>query len=184
MSNPARRPTRMTPEEYLRFEDAASERHEFVDGAVYGMAGASTKHNYIAGNLYGLLRANRRPGCQVFMSDMRLKVSAAGEDYFYPDVMVTCAETDVATHVKEMPSVVIEVASSSTAGMDRGDKRLAYQAIASLEEYLIVSQDMAEVEIFRRRADWVPVKIKTGPVVIESQKLSLDFDQIYQDVTF
>jgi Uma2 family endonuclease len=36
-----------TPEEYLAFERASEEKHEFVDGDVYNVSGASQNHNLI-----------------------------------------------------------------------------------------------------------------------------------------
>lgn len=41
-------------EEYLKFERFAQERHEFLDGSVYAMAGESRKHSTICFNLYAI----------------------------------------------------------------------------------------------------------------------------------
>ena len=37
---PTRQPYRFTVEEYLAFERASDERHEYLDGVIYAMAGA------------------------------------------------------------------------------------------------------------------------------------------------
>ena len=42
---PTRQPYRFTVEEYLAFERASDERHEYLDGVIYAMAGsASPRH--------------------------------------------------------------------------------------------------------------------------------------------
>ena len=44
-----------TVEEYLAFEREAEERHEYLDGLIYAMAGESGEHADISHNLSGLL---------------------------------------------------------------------------------------------------------------------------------
>ncbi len=76
-----------TPEEYLALERKAETKSEYVNGEIYAMAGASREHNYIAGDLFGELRTQLQGrGCALFMSDMRVCVSATGL-YTYPDVV-------------------------------------------------------------------------------------------------
>lgn len=41
--------------DYLIAELQALERHEYVNGRIYAMAGASKRHNRIAGNIYRAL---------------------------------------------------------------------------------------------------------------------------------
>jgi Uma2 family endonuclease len=48
-------PTLYTVEEYLAFERAAAERHEYLDGHTYKMAGESGEHADICANLSGFL---------------------------------------------------------------------------------------------------------------------------------
>ncbi|MBI4984629.1 MAG: Uma2 family endonuclease [Rhodocyclales bacterium] len=44
--------TRCRADEYLAFENASSEKHEYVAGEIFAMVGATRRHNAIAGNLY------------------------------------------------------------------------------------------------------------------------------------
>lgn len=44
-------PYRFTVEEYLAFERASAERHEYLDGVIYAMAGESPDHGRISMNL-------------------------------------------------------------------------------------------------------------------------------------
>ena len=39
---PTRQPYRFTVEEYLAFERASEERHEYLDGVIYAMAGSAS----------------------------------------------------------------------------------------------------------------------------------------------
>jgi Uma2 family endonuclease len=49
------------------------------------------------------------------MLDMKLHVAAA-DNFFYPDLMVTCSEADRADAlVKREPKLIVEVPSPSTA---------------------------------------------------------------------
>lgn len=65
-------------------------KHEYLDGAVFAMAGASKNHERIAGNVFAELRAflKNKP-CEPFASDIKIRV---GTKFFYPDVMVVCEE--------------------------------------------------------------------------------------------
>ena len=46
----------MASVEYLVWEAAQSERHEFVNGEVFAMSGAEDRHVTVTGNLYMALR--------------------------------------------------------------------------------------------------------------------------------
>ena len=79
---------------FLAWEAEQPEKHEYLDGEVFAMAGASETHVTLAGNLFMALRNHLRGGpCSVFISDMKLQVEAENA-FFYPDVFVTCAESD------------------------------------------------------------------------------------------
>ena len=144
----------LTPEEYLARERKALTKSEYRNGQIYAMPGASRKHNlitvHILGELYVQLRAR---ACEVYPSDMRVKVSAAGL-YTYPDVIVVCDEQrfdDTYFDTLLNPTVLIEVLSPSTAAYDRGDKFAAYQKLDSLREYVLISQDSVCVEHYLRQ---------------------------------
>src|SRR6266446_828160 len=81
---------RLTAEEYLALERTAEFRSEFLDGEMFAMAGGTRRHSRIKVNLVaGLDRRLRSTPCQVFDSDMRIKVEATGL-YAYPDAHVAC----------------------------------------------------------------------------------------------
>ncbi|ETX09235.1 MAG: hypothetical protein ETSY2_00685 [Candidatus Entotheonella gemina] len=152
---------KMTPEEYLAFERAQLDaKHEFLDGEIIAMAGASRQHVRIVANLAAsLITQLRGRPCDVYLSDMRVKIPAAGL-YTYPDVIALCHEPrfeDDAVDTLLNPSVIIEVLSPSTESYDRGIKFTHYRSIEDLQLYILVAQDKPQIEIFRRQAngDWL-----------------------------
>src|SRR5258707_36170 len=130
---------RLTPEQYLEIERAASEvRSEYYRGRMSAMAGASYKHVLITGNLSrGLGKALKKSQCAVGANDLRMRVSPEGL-YTYPDVVVVCGEPKFAddwTDTLLNPVLLIEVLSPSTEAYDRGFKSAQYRTLESLQEY-------------------------------------------------
>ena len=114
---------------YLAWEAEQSTKHECHDGEVFAMAGASEAQVTVALNVAMALRNHLRGSpCSVFISDMKLHVNE-GNAFFYPDVFVTCAESDRArSRSKNAPTLVIEVLSPGTSSaLDRGAKFAAYR---------------------------------------------------------
>jgi Uma2 family endonuclease len=173
--------TLLTPEAYLEGELHSDVRHEYVAGHVYAMVGASRAHNRIAGNLYTALHGYLRGGpCQVFIADMKVRTAAA---FYYPDVVVSCDPADQHEYYCERPLLIIEVLSPSTDRADTLEKRIAYQALTSLQEYVLVPQDNMEVRIYRRRGDsWELETYAAGDqVALHSVGLDLPIEQIFAD---
>jgi Uma2 family endonuclease len=170
-------------EDYFAGERNSETRHEYVDGQVYAMAGASIRHNLIAGNLYALLWNHlRQQACFPLTSDMLLKT--ARHKFRYPDLMVVCGDDPSDDeYVRENPVLVVEVLSRSTRRKDKTEKRAEYLALPSVQEYLMVEQDYAEVELQRRRSHWQSEYYYLGDVLLlESVNVSLSVEDIYQRV--
>jgi len=153
---PSQAKTRLTVEEYLVIERQALCKSEYCDGEMFAMAGASRRHNLIALNIGAELRMQlqQRP-CEVYSSDMRVKISHTGL-YTYPDVVVVCDEplfedADVDTLLN--PIVLVEVLSPSTADYDRGGKFEHYRTLPSLQAYLLVAQERCHVVHYTRHQD-------------------------------
>ena len=149
-------PLRMTPREYLTFERASTEKHEYVDGEVFAMAGGTREHNLAAANAVGELRSALldRP-CEVYGSDMKIK-AVDDEQYHYADAFVLCGRPvfeDDTRDVVQNPKVIVEVLSDSTERYDRGDKFAGYRTIDTVTDYVLVSQKKARVEHFHRHPD-------------------------------
>ena len=77
--------------------------------------------------------------------------------YFYPDVVIFCGDPQFEDNVFDTllnPILVVEVLSPSTKAYDRGEKFRHYQELASLREYILVSQDKVRKD--RRGAETSP----------------------------
>ncbi|MEA2575226.1 MAG: hypothetical protein QOH93_2524 [Chloroflexia bacterium] len=182
-----------SPEEYLALERKSESRSEYVNGGIYAMSGASREHNLISLNIASELRSHlRSQPCEVYVSDMRVKVNATGT-YTYPDVVAVCGEPefeDAQVDTLTNPTVVIEVLSPSTEGYDRGDKFAHYRRLASIREYVLVAQDKVRVEHFIRRDDasgqWVLTEISypEGTLRLETIGCDLSLRDIYDRVEF
>jgi Uma2 family endonuclease len=148
--------TYYTPQEYLAIERQAEFKSEYLAGEMFAMSGASRKHNLIAGNVNGEARYQLRDRpCEVYQSDMRVKVSPTGL-YTYPDVVIVCGEPEFEDeHVDTLlnPTVLVEVLSESTEGYDRGKKFEHYRRLPSVREYVLIAQDRFHVEKHTRRQD-------------------------------
>jgi Uma2 family endonuclease len=154
MAQPTPARHRYTYAEYLAYERESGLKHEFDDGTILAMAGGSRRHNALASRIIAALEASRRPPCVAFSSDQKVRVLATGRTT-YPDASVVCgpiegdpADPSGVTIVN--PTLLVEVLSPSTEHDDRGSKWLHYQQIASLQEYVLVSQAEARIERFRR----------------------------------
>lgn len=176
----------MTEEEYLREEERATVRHEYVDGYVFAMTGSTEAHNVICGNIFSFLHGLMIGGpCRAFMNDMKVHAKLS-RSYYYPDIMVTCEPFDPNSVFKSTPVLLVEILSPSTSAIDRREKLIAYRKIESLKEYLIVHQDQQKVEIHRRADNsiWETfVLTASDDLVIESlpeRKVLLPFSVIYQ----
>ena len=179
---------RMSPEEYLAFERSSPEKHEYLWGEVFAMAGASYEHNFVVANLVGEFRAVlRQKPCNIFPSDLRVFIPATGR-YVYPDGLIVCGEPRFSDEQNDTlcnPKVVFEVLSDTTEAYDRGDKFAQYRTIESLSDYVLLSQKEPLVEHFRRQADgsWVMRDHRAGTtLVIESVGCEVAVDELYAKV--
>ena len=185
MGLPAKTP-QFSAEDYLAWEPTQLDRHEFVDGEVFAMAGAEDRHVTVAGNMYIALRQHLSGSpCRTYMSDMRLQVAAANS-YFYPDVLVTCSAQDLASPlVKTEPKLIVEVLSPSTAAFDRGLKFSHYRSLASLEEYALIDLDTRTTDCYRKGPDglWVLHPFARGDeLALASVGLLLSAAQLFAEV--
>lgn len=150
--------TPFSADDFLAWDASQTERHEFVDGEVFAMAGGEDRHASVSGNLFASLHSHLKGSrCRVYMNDVKLQVAAANA-FFYPDVFVTCSERDAANRlVKQEPLLVVEVLSPSTAAYDRGDKFASYRLCPTLAEYAVIDIDRRAVDLFRKNTEglWV-----------------------------
>ena len=173
--------TYISVDDYLVGELASQVRHEYVDGELYAMVGASDRHGLITVNLASLLSQRLPDRCQVFASDMKVRIQVAEREvFYYPDVLVSCDLRDREPYYRQYPCLVIEVLSPHTARLDRFEKFMFYRDLDSLEEYLLVSQDYRQVEVFRRAEQWDRIRYTKGEIPLRSVDLAIPIDEIYR----
>lgn len=179
----------LTPQEYLTRERRAMTKSEYLNGEVFAMAGASERHNLITTNLVIALGTQTKGRlCKVYAHDMRVKVRPSGL-YTYPDVVVVCGQAEFEDeHVDTLlnPTLLIEVLSDSTEAYDRGRKFDHYRALASLQEYLLVTSKAAAVDQFVRQPDgrWLLTTYRGSGAVVNSAAIDcrLPLAEIYDKV--
>lgn len=157
---PILRPYRFTVEEYLAFERASDERHEYLDGVIYAMAGESPDHGRICINLAATLVPQLRGSdCEAFSKDLKVccgsyRAHAREGLYAYPDLVVVCGAMQFHSQAEDVlvnPKVIVEVLSPSTEALDRGEKFRRYRAwLPTLTDYVLVAQDRPLIDHYQR----------------------------------
>lgn len=180
--------TLLTPEEYLALERKGTLKSEYINGEILAMSGASSAHNLITLDIGTELNIQLRGReCLVYTNDMRIRTSPKGA-YFYPDVVVVCGKPRFEDNVFDTllnPLLVIEVLSPSTEAYDKGEKFRHYQELASLQEYILVSQDRIRVEHYRLvKTQWVQTELHGHEDVLSlnSIRCELPLQDIYRRV--
>ena len=180
-------------EEYFALEKASDARFEYWDGEIVLMSGGSLAHGTISSNVHLSLGSALRGGrCRAFTGDMAVWTPTL-PPYRYPDASVVCGEVEF-KHIKGHdalvnPVLIVDVTSPSTVGLDEGPKFVAYQAIATLREYLLVSQDEPRVTHYTRRdvgPAWVrrDVTDMDASLELEAVGCALKVRDIYEGLTF
>lgn len=189
-----------TIEEYLSLERESEERHEYLDGLIYAMAGESEDHGIICHNLSGqLYNQLRGTPCQTFSKDMKVRSGPAPKSprstkgfFSYPDLVIVCGERqyhDAYRDVLLNPTLIIEVLSPSTKDFDRGEKFERYRDyLLSLAEYVIVHQAQPKIEHHLRRANgqWLLTTIEglERPLPLSSIGCEMKLSDIYDRINF
>lgn len=187
MGQAARR-TGLSPAEYLAFERASEQKHEYANGELFAMSGCSREHSLLAGNIQRELgNALLDRACEVHTSDMRVKIASTGR-YVYPDASVVCGEPvfeDAVVDTLLNPNVIVEVLSETSEAYDRGDKFAQYRSVPSVMEYVLVSQKEVHIEHFQRQPDGRWLLSILGPgmhLELESIGVVIDVDRVYRKV--
>ncbi len=180
-----------TPEQYLEMDRKAEHRSEYVDGEILAMAGASREHNRITINIgTSLLTQTRGGSCEPFTTDLRVKGRTTGA-FLFPDVVVGCGPLefeDASLDILLNPVVLMEVLSPTTESNDRGWKFAHYRRLATLTDYVMLSQYQPLVEHYTRGSDdkWVLTELRGLSSVLRLPSIGceLPLPVIYERVEF
>ena len=187
-------------DEYLELERKAEERHQYVDGYIFAMAGESPEHADISSNLLALLHAAvRGTPCRVRTKDTKVRSGPAIAHrrsarvlFSYPDIVVICGEPEYHDQHRDVilnPRVILEVLSDSTEAFDRGEKFQRFQVWnPTLTDYILVSQRAPIVEHYiRQPEDRWSYQIIAGlgeSFSIESIGCTLQMADLYERIVF
>jgi len=181
-----------TLEEYFALEHAGDARYEYWDGDIVCMSGGSYAHGRIISNVhYRLSQKLEGRDCQAFTGDIAMNTPSL-RPYRYPDASVACGELKFenfrGVDALVNPVLIVEVLSPTTADHDRKEKFIAYQAIPSFREYLLVAQDGPQVIHHVRQPDgrWTREDARGMDFVLKLGSISceLSSSEIYEGVTF
>jgi len=183
----------LSVKEYIEYERKNEQKYEYHDGKIFALAGGTLNHGLLCGNIYAEIRRGLKAqasDCKPLLSEIKLNISKKN-NYVYPDTMVVCGELEMSKEDENAvtnPILIVEVLSKSTAEYDRGDKFHFYRQIASLEEYVLIEQDKAVVEIYYKKKGtdlWsisryegisASIKLQSIGVNIKMQELYFDVD--------
>ncbi|HWQ31946.1 MAG TPA: Uma2 family endonuclease [Blastocatellia bacterium] len=177
--------------EYFALEQVGDARYEYWDGDILCMSGGTERHYLIAENLRTRLAdVLKSRQCRALSGGVPIHTPSL-PPYRYPDVSVVCGKPafvslngiDALTN----PILVIEVLSPGTELLDRNQKKDAYQALPSVQEYLLIAQDEPHVTQFVRtddgwrRRDFSDLQ---GSLELPSINCRLALGDIYEGVVF
>jgi Uma2 family endonuclease len=169
------------PRTVLEFEawHARQPEHwEFIAGQPRLMAPASMRNTIIKTNVGTVLSsALADRGCTTLVDGAQILTEELSA---IPDVVVTCAAIDLTTPVIAEPAIIVEVLSPASEGDDTLRKWFGYRKIASLQHYLVISQDRRLVQIHSRSGDlWRERFVSEGAIDLSDPAVSLDVAAIY-----
>lgn len=155
------------------------------------MAGATIRHELVVANAIRAV-GNRLVGkpCQVYGSNLRIRIPRTVL-YTYPDASVICGRAemdsdDSAGETVTNPRVIVEVLSGSTETYDRGEKFDRYRLLDSLQEYVLISQDLARIDTYFRQegGTWLfaPAVDVSAVARLRSLEIDLPLAEVYAGV--
>ena len=182
-----------TVTEYFQYENAAEGKHEYRNGEIIAMAGTSVNHVTISSNFIRRFgNALDGKNCRPMDSDLRIGIPHSAR-YTYPDLSIICGKPELDSKDPDgmtvtNPRVLVEILSPSTEAKDRGEKFIKYQKIETLQEYVLISQQMARVEVYRRQNDdvWIMTILSglNARLRLESVGAEVPLAELYEGVEF
>jgi Uma2 family endonuclease len=178
----------MTAEEFFAFAEMRPEdgKWELIDGEPVLNPSPTRLHQRILGNLLSTLkileRSQKRSGrlaCEVLPG---IGVRISNIDVPIPDLLIRPLDDFEGIECDDMIAA-FEVLSPSTADHDLPWKRKAYATLVSLQHYVVVAQEAAEVVVFDRQREFGERRIEGLGATIDLPALKIlpRLAEIYRD---
>lgn len=182
-------PSLLSPDDYLRREEASELKHEYLGGVVHAMSGGTNQHGRIAANVSGLFHAQLRgKSCFPINSDVKIRIQYPDHTrFYYPDAGVVCEANPPEDHFEDMPVVLVEVLSPSSERTDLTEKRDAYLSIPSLAAYLIIAPNQPSLTVHRNVRGGLSSKVYdelSDAIQLPEIDCELSLADVYERVKF
>lgn len=180
-----------TPQQYLEFETASEERHEYHNGEIIPVTGGTPNHNELLISLAAFLNFGLRgKPYRVFAADQRLWIPNRNI-YTYPDVMAVKIPLQLQsgrTDTLINPCFIAEVLSQSTQDYDRSGKFVVYRTIESFREYFIIDQYRIHVEHYVKTGtnQWLMSEYSDADATVSFNQFDIEIKlaDLYENVDF
>jgi len=170
---------------FLAWVEGREERYELVEGRVIMMTRPTVGHGRIVSNLMFILRSQLDTKEWSVIADLGLDT---GPDTLRcPDIVVDHAGADDGDLTATSPTLLIEVLSPSTTGIDLKDKVAEYLTLPDLSAYLVFAQSEAKAWCWIRGADGFPrdpviAKSTDATIQVEALRVTIPLERVYEGV--
>jgi len=168
-------------------EISKNDRCELIFGEIYVMASPSYEHQVVVKNILYSVESkirDKKSRCKAVVApfDVKLKKNRS-ENVVQPDVAIYC-DDNMKKEINNIPTVVFEVLSPSTAMKDKYDKLKLYEMFG-VKEYFLVSPEYKLIEVFRLKNgkyEYDQAFFSGMKFEIEALKDEFDVDDIFEDI--
>ena len=161
-------------------------RFELDNGVVVAMTPERASHAVAKLNAVIALRdaiSTRGLPCRAFPDGMSVRVN--DRNVYEPDALVRCGPPLPGDAIEVVdPTIVVDVVSPSSRGVDRGVKLAAYFSLPSVRHYLIIDTDK-QVVIHHRRGDDDRIEVRIlreGPLTLDPPGLAIESRRFFDDL--
>ena len=155
----------MTLESFLAWEERQELRYEFDGFRPVAMTGGTYAHAQIQFRLaHALIARLDGTRCRAVGSELKVQTATGVR---YPDAFVVCSPIPLNATIAHDPVVIFEILSPSTANDDLGVKKAEYQALPSVQSYIVLQQTHRSAQVFRRVGETTADDEKSGEWTFE-----------------
>ena len=161
-------------------------RYELVSGEPVAMSPERNRHSLVKLDCAIALRRavdDAKAECTVFGDGATVVIDDT--TVYEPDVTVQCGESiDLDAVTVSRPTILVEVLSPSTQGVDTGRKLVGYFQLPGVAHYLVLDPETRVATHHYRSGNRIITSIvREGRVELEPPGLSLDMTDLFASVS-